>query len=415
LPDAPTYAGPRRPLPFRFANAAGAALRAIGVYPRLTLPALVRASGVKHARLDEAGDAAFRDRLQALLDDADGPAELHHVGRWVLRGGIANLIANRLRVREWMREHPRTLDVAVERPLFVVGQPRTGTTLLYRLLAQDPQSRAPKPWEVTAPVPPPVPDGERDDPRYRRCERQLARIHKYLPELAVVHDASASAPDECYPLLETSALSPTFYLYLDAPRYRTRLESASAGEIRECYTMFRHQVQILLTRAQGRRWVSKSPAHLYFLDALAETFPDGGMVVTHRDPAESIPSLASLTAILRSTISDRVDPQRVGGAALDWFVESARRTDAARAAIAPARVLDIAYSRLLSDPVGTVRDVYAHFGLPFTRVFERRISHWLAANPQHKAGVHRYTLEQFGLDRDQVSAATESYRQRYLS
>jgi hypothetical protein len=413
--DFPDVLGPAPAVAMRAGNAIGAALRGLGLRsPRLDVPALLRASGVKHARLDEADDAAFRDRLQTLLDDANGPARLNYLGRWNVRARLAGVIATRLRVRQWLADHPRTLDVPVERPLFVVGPPRTGTTLLYLLLALDPQVRAPRWWEVVAPVPPPVPDGERDDPRYRRCERDLARLHKYLPNLAVAHELGAADPHECNALLEASALSLTFLLYLHAPTYANRLQRAAPAEAQEAYALFRRQVQILLMRAEGRRWVSKSPAHLGFLDSLATAFPDGGIVSTHREPLQSIPSICSLAAMTRSVSSDDVDLADVGRAMLDGFVEAARRADAARAKMAPARVVDIAYPRLVADPVGTVRDLYAHFGYPYTPLFERRMRAWLAAHPPHPHGVHRYSLGQFGLDREEVFAATDDYRRRYL-
>ena len=411
--SAPTFDGPYRPFPLRVANVLGGAFEARR--PRLDLRSLLRASKVADARLDAADDPAFIDRLEALLADANGAARLTHVGRWIVRARLANVIANRLRARQWMREHPATLGVAVDTPLFIVGQPRTGTTLLYGLLAQDPQARAPRLWEVNAPVPPPLPDGGRDDPRRVRCERDLARLHKYLPGLAIAHDVHADEPDECYPMLETSLLSPTFFLYLDIPSYWTRLKAAGADEVRATYDFFRQQIQILLARSEGRRWVSKSPAHLCFLDGLVAAFPGACVVMTHREPLESIPSLCSLAAIIRSASSDQVDARHVGGVTLDWFVEAAARAERARETIAPDRVVDLTYARLVEDPVGAVRDIYSRFEFPLTRLFERRMSDWLAANAQYRRGVHRYTLEQFGLDGDRVFAATDSYRRRYLS
>ena len=410
---APTFAGPYRPLSLRIANALGGALAPN--LPRLDVRSLLRASEVPDARLDSAGDSEFIDRLDALLADANGAARLTHIGRWIVRARLGNVIANRLRARQWMREHPATLGIDVDRPLFIVGQPRTGTTLLYGLLAQDPQARAPRLWEVNAPVPPPLPDGGHDDPRRMRCVRDLARVHKYLPGLAIAHDVHADEPDECYPLLETSLLSPTFFLYLDIPSYWMRLKAASGREVRATYDFFRQQIQILLARSEGRRWVSKSPAHLCFLDGLVAAFPDACIVMTHREPLESIPSLCSLAAIIRSASSDHVDPRHVGDVTLDWFVEAAARAERARAAIAPDRFLDLTYARLVADPIGAVGDIYARFDFPFTRLFERRMNDWLAANAQHRRGVHRYTPEQFGLDRDRVIAATDAYRRRYLS
>src|SRR5262249_31794262 len=160
-----------------------------------------------------------------------------------VRTRLVNAIARRLRARQWMRDHPATANVSVSSPLFIVGQPRTGTTLLYTLLAQDPQVRVPRLWEVNAPVPPPVPDGGRDDPRRARSEREPARLGKVLPELAVVHEhLHVDDPDECYPLLETSLMSPTFFLYLDVPAYCARLKAASGEEVRASYDFFRQQL-----------------------------------------------------------------------------------------------------------------------------------------------------------------------------
>jgi len=400
----------------RLANAFGAALRGLGIrVPRLDLRALLRATGIEDAHFDKALDAAFIDRLQVLLDDADGAARLNHVGRYVLRTRLSTMVAARLRVRQWLAEHPRTLDVPVERPLFIVGPPRSGTSLLYDLLAQDPQVRAPRLWEADSPVPPPVPDGGRDDPRYKRCARDLARLRKYAPNLAIAHELAVDAPHECFAFLEASAFSPTFLIYLHAPAYWKRLLAASDDEAREAYALFRRQVQIFLVRAQGRRWLSKSPAHMGFLDSLAGAFPDCAIVSTRREPLESIPSLCSLTAMVRSVGSDDVRPAEIGREIFDGFVESARREEAAQAALGPGRVHDVAYARLAADPMGVVRDIYERYDFPYTQVFERRMQAWLAAHPRHAHGVHEYSLEQFGLDREEVFEATDGYRRRYLA
>lgn len=412
-PQAPTFTGPYRPLQLRAANALGSILGARS--PRLDLPALVRASGVKGARLDEPADIAFVARLQALLDDANGPARLHYVGRWVLRLRLADATSNRLRLRQWLHEHPQTLAVPVEQPLFVVGPPRSGTTLLYSLLAQDPQARAPRLWEVNVPVPPPVPDGGREDPRLARSRRQLARLTRYVPQLAVAHGLDPDHPEECFPLLETSALSAAYLMYLHVPSYWERLLAATPADVRDAYATYRAQVQVLMMRGQGRRWVSKSPAHLPFLAALAEAFPGARFAVTHREPEEAIASLASLVAITRSASSDHVDLALLGRTVLAASVQAAQRAQAARDTLEPEAFADVRYPALLADPVGVVRTIYERFGLPFTRVFERRMQGWLAAHPQHAHGVHRYALAQFGLTAAGVRGAMGDYRARYFA
>ena len=406
----PTFSGARPPLLVRFLNGAGGWLRRRGLRaPRLDLESLSREAGFEPAP----GDADFLSRLGALLADAEGPARLNFVGRIAARRQFVTLLRNRALARRWIEEHPETLDVPVERPLFVVGQARTGTTLLYNLLAQDPGVRAPLLWELRRPVPPPDPATRETDPRVRAIERELRSVVSLVPAVMTAHALDPRGPEECYHLLETSAFSSTFLLYFDIPSYWNRLMAATPGETRAAYAEFRRQVQILQLRVRGARWLSKSPAHLFFLEALFDTLPGARVVLTHRDPLESIPSLCSLIAIVRGLCTDRLDPAAIGESTLGWYMQAWRRSEEARAA-AGDRVLDVAYRRLMADPLGAVRGIYERFGYPFTPAFEERMRAWLAANPQHKHGVHRYSLEQFGLDRDRVTQATEEYRRKRL-
>ncbi|HXX92734.1 MAG TPA: sulfotransferase, partial [Planctomycetota bacterium] len=344
-----------------------------------------------------------------LLRDADGPARLTTVGRIAACRQFVTLLRNRLLVRLCLRDHPEILQVPLDRPLFVVGQARTGTTLLYNLLAQDPAARAPRLWELARPVPPPDPEGTRKDPRVGELERDLASLLSVIPAVMTAHALDPRGPEECYHLLETAAFSATFLLYFEIPTYWSRLMLSSPQEAREAYAEFRRQIQILQLHAGGRRWVSKAPSHLFFLDALLEEVPEARIVHTHRDPLESIPSLCSLISIVRSFSSDRVDPAAIGAQTMEWYLEAGRRSESARTR-AGDRIIDVVYPRLLADPVGTVKAVYDRLGYPFTAAFEGRMRSWLAENPQHKHGVHRYSLEQFGLDPARVEAATREYR-----
>jgi hypothetical protein len=407
----PTFAGPHRPLLLRFLNAAGGGLRSMGMRsPRLDVESLFEKSGFDPS----AQDAGFVSRLRALLEDAEGPGQLNFVGRIATRRQLVTLLRNRSLARRWIADHPDTLQVPLERPLFVVGQARTGTTLLYNLLAQDPAARAPLLWELRQPVPPPDPAARETDPRIRGMERDLASLLSVAPAVMTAHALDPREPEECYHLAECSMFSATFLLYFEIPSYWKRLLAATPEEAGAAYAEFRRHIQILQYRFPGTHWVSKAPSHLFFLDALLATFPDARVIQTHRDPLESIPSLCSLIAIVRSFLTDHVDPRAIGDSSLGWYLEAHRRSEAARAG-AGDRLFDVTYPSLMSDPVGTVRTVYSRFGYPFTPEFEERIRSWLAGNPQHKHGVHRYSLEQFGLDRDRVEVATRTYRERHLS
>lgn len=191
-------------------------------------------------------------------------------------------------------------------------------------------------------------------------------------------------------------------------------EGDRRDEAREAYRHFRDQVAIMQSRVGRRRWLSKSPAHLLFLDTLLETFPDAAVVIPHREPVEAIPSLCSLISLTRSAASDDVDAAGIGATAVDWFSESCRRAEAARAKFAGPSIMDVTCPALLADPIRAVRAIYDRFGYPFTPEFEQRMRRWLADNPQHKHGVHRYSLAQFGLDEARVRAVSDDYRRKYL-
>ncbi len=381
--------------------------------PRLDLPSLLKATGIKGATLAGAEDMAFRLRLEALLEDVEN-ARLNFLGRVVARHRFAGMLRNRLGVRQWIADHPETLEVPIRHPIFIVGHPRTGTTLLYELLALDPASRAPRLWEMDRLVPPSRP-GDETDERIAKFERDLATLQSFMPDIMIAHAVDARSPEECFPLLENTALSLSFFLYFDIPRYWERMKSVSDKEARDVYSDYRRQLQVLQSPAPGCFWLSKSPAHMYFLGELFGAFPDAHVIMPHREPLESIPSVCSLTAIVRSASSDDVQAASAGAAAFQWYLEVSHRAEAARSKADPARFIDVTYSNLLADPVGVVKSIYAHVGRSCSPEFERSMREWLAANPQHKHGVHRYSLAQFGLDADEVRKATSDYRARYLA
>jgi hypothetical protein len=402
----PTFSGPHRPFAVRVANVVGAALRRHGMrFPRLDLESLLEAVDARDQSLT-GSDAAFCARLQALLDDAEHSARLNFVGRLALRSRYVNLLRNRLLARQWLSEHPETIASMVDRPLFVIGHPRTGTTLLYELLAQDPAVRSPRSWELLAPVPPTDPDGSESDDRFAMAERDARRLAWVVPHLATAHSVLPQEPEECFPLLETSALSASFMLYQEVPRYWQALKTTTTADAAQAYREFASLVRVMQIHARGRRWVSKSPAHLMFLDVLCDTLPGARLVVTHRDPLESVPSLCSLMALIRSAASDEVDLHGIGAMVVEFFVETARRLEAARARLDDDRIIDVDYRELVARPIEVVERIYSRFGYTYSAQFAQRMDAWLSDHPQHKHGVHRYGLEPFGLRPGDVLNAT---------
>jgi hypothetical protein len=164
---------------------------------------------------------------------------------------------------------------------------------------------------------------------------------------------------------------------------------------------------------RGQHWILKTPCHLMWLDALLEVFPDALLVHTHRNPTTVLASVSSLMTTIRSAVSSSVDPHAVGREQLDAWTWGMQRVMDVRSRVDPARVVDVRYEDTVARPVETVEKVYAHLGLDYTPAVAAGVSAYLAENPRDKHGTHAYTLEEFGLDRDEVDASFAAYRERF--
>ena len=409
---APALAPPPKPLVLRALNAAGGALRALGLpLVRLDEAGLV-AEATRRTGLDDFGDAQFHDPLGRLLAAFESEAALTLLGRWMVRQDLVRLLENRLRMTDEHRRHPEIADGRVTAPLFIVGLPRTGTTILHELLALDPGSRVPMSWEVMRPWPPPEAATFETDPRIAEVEAHLGGIDRLLPDFKKIHPMGARLPQECVALTAHDFATLIFHTTHRVPSYQAWLEST---DLRWVYASHRRQLQYLQWKAPAHRWVLKSPGHLWALDALLAVYPDARIVQTHRDPLKVIASLTSLVTVLRSLASDAIDPLEI---AQDWTERLARglaQTTRVRdeAALPASRVFDVRFAELMVDPIAMVRRIYAHFDMPLGADAEDRMRRFLAANPSDKHGAHRYTLAASGLDLDTERRRYADYQRRF--
>jgi hypothetical protein len=401
----------------RGANAVGHGLRRLGLpLAALSAPGILRTAerrtGIRDAAV--AGiwdDARFRRALELMIATYDADARLTVVGRAIVGQMLVHHVANRLRILHDLRRHPQILDQPVRRPLFIVGLHRSGTTLLYNLLAQDRSRRSLLFWETMSPSPPPEPARRDDDPRIAEARSVIRRLHRYAPQVAAMHPFDPVGPEECLGLLYNTFATPLFRG--DLPEYRRWLYALDHASLVAAYEEYRQQLQLLQWRFPDTAWLLKCPSHLLGLGALAEVFPDAAIVQTHRDPLEAVPSLCSLVATLDGLCYDPVDARNVGERTATLVGEFVRRAVDARRAIAPGRVFDLHYAALVADPLGAVRRIYAHFDLPFERELEARMETHLRRNPQHKHGVHRYSLADFGLEADPLRERFAAYCERF--
>jgi hypothetical protein len=397
----------QQPRAVRAVNIVGAAAGKLGLQPRLTVDGLLAAAR-KRTGLTDFGADDFREGLQVLTQALDGEARLTTIGRVAARKRIIGLLETRLQLVDQRRRDPRVAEQQITQPLFVLGLPRTGTTVLYGMLASNPAMRSPASWEVARPSPPPAPT--EDPTRVAAMDKDLAGFRQIAPGLEAIHPLGSRLPQECLALQAPQFASYEFPTTFPVPSYWAWLREQ---DLTPAYAFEKTFLQHLQSGHAGQRWILKTPGHLMWLDTLLQVFPDALLVHTHRNPTAVLASVSSLMYGFRSAMSDHVDKHEVGREQLEAWTWGLQRTMEVRDRLGPERVVDVQYDDTVGDPVGTVRRVYEHFGLERTAAVDEGVRAYLDENPRDKHGAHRYTLEEFGLDRDEVDKAFASYRKRF--
>lgn len=407
------YRHPFRPWPIALANRLGRGLTALGG-PRVDLSeAGLLACARRRARLKDFGDESFLPRMRVLLESLERESALSPVGRFLTREKLVGNLVNRLRIAEILRREPELRDRKPAPLVVIAGLQRTGTTMLHRLLAADPDVRHLASWEALNPAPLDLdaPVTPRDqDPRIRMARMAERALAYMAPDFFAIHPVEATAPEEDVLLLDLSFLSTVPEATYHVPHYAAWLEAQDhRAAYRELATTL-----VILERTQRRdRWVLKTPHHLEHLDALLAVFPDATIVQTHRDPARVVASFCSMIAHGRGVMSDAVDPEVVGRHWLRKQVRMVTRAMEVRDQLGDRRFVDVQYAELVAEPIAAVRRIYERLGTPLGDAAESAMRAWIAANPQHRHGRHRYALEDFGLTGSQVEQAFSAYRARF--
>jgi hypothetical protein len=393
-------------------NAAGRGLERLG-WRGVPLDAeRLEAIARRRTRLEDFGPETFRPGFLRLAQSLEEDAALTPFGRYFAQRQVLELLIHRLHLVDHRKQHPEVAEEKIARPLFVMGLPRTGTTLLYSLLALDPTHRSPLSWEVDAPCPPPETATYATDPRILVSEKRFEQLRRLAPGFMDIHPVGARLPQECIVLTAVEFYSVRFEMCFDVAGYQRWLPDQ---DMRPAYAFHRRFLQHLQSRCPGERWVLKSPGHLGPVDALLSEYPDAMVVQTHRDPLSVIPSVSSLEYTMRCVASDRVDPKELGRQQLWLWSTLLDQGVSARDALGihSGQFLDLHFREIIRDPVGCIHRIYAHFDLELSRVFEGRMQAYLASNPRGGHGTHDYSLQAFGLDVDSVRAAYKGYYERF--
>ena len=398
------YTNPHRPLPVRLYNA-------LSRGRRFDIDQLV-ATAQRKSKSKQFATEVFRESLPRLIDSLEGEARLTAMGRFMSEQHFISALANNLRAGALFSERPQLREKPLARTVMVCGLARSGTTLLQRLLAELPGARSIPAWEAFEPIPErgPQPANVLNDPRVSRLKFAEKFLHWLSPDMFAVHPMDALAPEEDVIVLENvfySGVSESTYHVPSFSRWLEQQDQTPAYEwLADC-------MRVMSERESGDFWVLKSPHHLEWLDTVFEVFPDVTIVQTHRDPVETVPSFCSLVAHGWGIMSDHVDPLEVGAHWTRKIDRMLSRAIASRDARDGRGFVDVHYRDLTRDPIGTVENLCATIGVPWSDETRDHLKRWLANNRQHKYGVHRYVAEDFGITEGGIAEQFKAYRERF--
>jgi hypothetical protein len=349
----------------------------------------------------------FREGLDILVADINRDRARPDAFTARNRGMIVKTLADRLQVVGALAARPELLERPVERPVFVFGVPRTGTTLLSNLLAADPARRSPLTWELDHPVPPPTAELLYTDPRALaalEAERALQAAH---PGVNRIYRMSAIFPFECVSIFAHDFRTVMQESWGKLPGFRDFL---FAADMSPAYEYHKKLLQLHQADAPGI-WNLKMPSHALYLETVLKIYPDARLVWTHRDPFTATASFCSIIAAGHENFAGRVDYEWISEN-MPWQArEHVNRAMDARARIGDDRIVDIHYADLMRDPMRTMRSLYVALGDTLTPETEAAMQAWLDENPQGMFGRHEYKLAQYGLSKERL----EPYFERYLS
>ncbi|HQR04398.1 MAG: sulfotransferase [Proteobacteria bacterium] len=366
--------------------------------------------------LTDFGPEDFRPGLEAVISAMNGEGGLSELGEQILGGRIIEMLKNRLVIEDYFYRYPEIADEQIEGPIVIVGLPRTGTTLLQRILSVDPRFYPILWWETRYPAPVNDPATDKGpDPRIDLAKAEVKALIEANPVLMSIHPWDATGADEEGMLLEHSFRS-FFDAYVDIPGYTRWMwdnDQTPAYEYLKRVLKF-VQWQKRQRGIQAGPWVLKAPHHLRQIDVLFKVFPDTRVIQTHRDPLQTIPSIASFHFNLWQVYMKNPDPTRVGRQWSDIWARGMQETMQYRDASAADRFLDIWFADTLTKPLEVVKTIYDFLGYSFPEDTKEKMQVFLEANSRDKRPVHDYTMEYFGLSEAQIRQDFAGYRARYI-
>ncbi len=394
-------------LPVRLLNRWGALLEKTRIQRTPLLAVNLIETAKRRCDLDDFGGGDFFEAISRLLESCQRESRLNLIGRIALRSDLLHTLCSRLMMERDRQLYRGIAQEEIREPLFIVGLPRSGTTLLHTLLAADPEHRVPLTWEVMTPSPP---TGDNERRRIQRATQRCNCLNWLAPTFRHVHAVGAELPQECVGLMTPSFMSDQFDTMYYVPSYRAWF---FRQDLLPAYEYHRRFLQHLQFRRGARRWILKAPTHMSALPTLLSVYPDALFVQTHRAPLEAMASVSSLITILRRVFSDAVDPFMVCRDAIQYWSQTLDTFLQERDRLPRKRICDLDFLEIRRDPIAAIRRIYQHFGWLLSPEAEQRMRAVLARQPREQYGNHRYDLSQFGFDPAEAARAFAAYCEQF--
>ena len=367
--------------------------------------------------LTDFGDGNYRTALKVLFASLADEANLSQQGQALMQERVIGQLVNRLMIEDYCKRFPEILTQRIDDPVVIVGLPRTGSTLLQRLLAVDPRFYSAAWWETRYPAP--LPDDPADQPERRMalaCDEVEAMIQA-MPEILTIHPLDAMQADEEFMLMEHAFMS-AMDSYVNVPSYTAWLELQDQTPV---YGYLKKMLQFLQWQKLRRgvpgaqRWLLKTPQHLHKLEILLKVFPQAKVVLTHRDPVQTIPSLASFAYTLWKMYSDTPDPQVVGQLWCAQMRHAVHHAMQVREDSPAEHFLDVQFEDTVSDPFRVIEFIYRFLNMSFPDHLRSAMQDWMAHNRRDQRAPHVYSLAQFGLSEAQIQHDFAPYHQLHIA
>ena len=349
------------------------------------------------------GDGDWEGRLRALVDAING-TELHVVGRMMTREELLRCLRTRFLMAERRRCEPAIAEEVIDAPIVVTGPARSGTTILFELLGLDPGLRTPVATDVMHPA---APAGTSAEAITAMTEAEQELWADVQPEFDVIHELRADLPVECITIAAPSFAGSHWPMLLaDLGDW--------APDTAADLAFHRAVLQTVQHGTAPRRWLLKTPGYLTMLDELLAVYPDASIIVTHRDPARTMPSTVSTVAMIQWLRTDHVDLDTtallVGAIFTDALATVARRR---AEGTLPGTYGDVRFAELIADPVGAIAGAYEAIGRELTDAHRVSIVAYLQDKPRGKHGRHHYRAEEWGFDPVALRAELADYLTQY--